>query len=497
MPTDPGLVGDLWELVEARCQDTPDVEMLVHRGGERVTYAGFKHRVQRMAAGLGALGIRSGDVVAWELPTWVDTVVLAAALHRLGATQVPIIAIYREREVTHCCSQAGAQWLITPSMYRGVDYQAMADTVSARTGVRTLVVDPGMFPESDAPLAPFVHRDDPRWIFYTSGTTSAPKGARQSDPALSAVAAGMGRRLRLGPGDRNALVFPFPHVGGIIVLFMALHTGATLLVDDVFEPAATIPFLAAEGVTHAGTGTPFHLAYLAAQRVQPDRPLFPALRCCPGGASPKPAALHAQIKAELGGVGIVSGWGLTEAPILTFSAFDDPDEKLATTEGRALDGVELRTVDGELWARAPQVTAGYVDESLDADAFVDGWFRTGDLGTIDEDGYVTITGRLKDIIIRNGENVSAKEVEDLLFAHPTVDDAAVIGLPDDRTGERVCAVVVGSLGFAEMQAWLADQGLRRQAVPERLEIVDALPRNPAGKVTKNVLQERFGVAPVR
>ena len=488
---------DLGALIEARAAETPDLEMLVHRSGERVTFAGFRDRVVRTAAGLAGLGIGSRDSVAWELPTWVDTVVLAAALHRLGVTQVPIIAIYREREVTHCCSQSGARWLITPSGYRGVDFAAMAGTVQAQTDVQTLVLDPGTFPESDAPPPPVAERTDPRWIFYTSGTTSAPKGARQTDAALSSVAAGMGRRLRLGPGDRNALVFPFPHVGGIIVLFMALHTGATLLLDDVFDPATTIPFLAAEGVTHAGTGTPFHLAYLAAQRAQPDRPLFPALRCCPGGAAPKPAALHAQVKSELGGVGIVSGWGLTEAPILTFSAFDDPDEKLATTEGRALDGVELRTVDGELWARAPQVTAGYVDSSLDADAFVDGWFRTGDLGTIDDHGYVTITGRLKDVIIRNGENVSAKEVEDLLFTHPAVTDAAVIGVPDDRTGERVCAVVVGGLSFVDMQAWLTDHGLRRQAIPEQLEIVDALPRNPAGKVTKKVLQERFGAAPVR
>jgi len=471
--------------------------MLVHRSGERVTFAGFRRRVERMAAGLAALGVRSNDVVAWELPTWVDTVVLAAALHRLGVTQVPIIAIYREREVTHCCTQAGARWLITPSVYRGVDFVPMATAVQDRTGVQTLVLDPGTFPESEEPLPSPINRSDPRWIFYTSGTTSAPKGARQTDAALAAVAAGMGSRLRLGPGDRNAMVFPFPHIGGIIVLFTALQTGATLLMDDAFDPPATIPFLAAEGVTHAGTGTPFHLAYLAAQRAQPDRPLFPRLRCCPGGAAPKPPSLHAQIKAELGGVGIVSGWGLTEAPVLTFSNFDDPDEKLAATEGRALDGVELRTVEGELWARAPQVTAGYVDSSLDADAFVDGWFRTGDLGTIDEGGYVTITGRLKDIIIRNGENVSAKEVEDLLFTHPSVSDAAVIGLPDPRTGERVCAVVVGTLAFADMQAWLTDQGLRRQAVPEQLEIVEVLPRNPAGKVTKKVLQERFGVAPLR
>ena len=159
-----------------------------------------------------------------------------------------------------------------------------------------------------------------------------------------------------------------------------------------------------------------------------------------------------------------------------------------------MDGVSLRLTDGELWVRGPQVTAGYLDPALDGDAFVDGWLRTGDLGAIDADGFVSITGRLKDVIIRNGENVSAKEVEDLLFTHPKVADVAVIGLPDDRTGERVCAVVALAPGhdapsMTEIADHLQAAGLRRQAVPEQLEVVDALPRNPAGKVTKQALRD--------
>jgi acyl-CoA synthetase (AMP-forming)/AMP-acid ligase II len=152
--------------------------------------------------------------------------------------------------------------------------------------------------------------------------------------------------------------------------------------------------------------------------------------------------------------------------------------------------------EGELQVRAPQVMMGYVDASLDAAAFSDGWFRTGDLGVVDADGFVRITGRLKDVIIRNGENISAKEVEDLLFAHPAVADVAVIGLPDERTGERVCAVVCPADGAAPLslldaREYLTSRGLRRQAVPEQVEHLDALPRNPAGKVTKQALQDRF------
>jgi len=155
--------------------------------------------------------------------------------------------------------------------------------------------------------------------------------------------------------------------------------------------------------------------------------------------------------------------------------------------------------EGELQARGPQVMRGYVDGSLDDDAFADGWFRTGDLGVIDAEGYVRITGRLKDVIIRNGENISAKEIEDLLFTHPAVGDVAVIGLPDDRTGERLCAIVSTAAGqpaltFADMRAHLVAQGVRSQAIPEQLEHLEAIPRNPAGKITKQVLRDRFATA---
>ncbi|MDH3756166.1 MAG: AMP-binding protein, partial [Acidimicrobiia bacterium] len=193
-------------------------------------------------------------------------------------------------------------------------------------------------------------------------------------------------------------------------------------------------------------------------------------------------------------------------PILTMGAATDPDDKLASTEGRPMPGVELRVVavdgavvgpgvEGELRAKAPQRMLGYLDSSLDAEAFdSDGWFRTGDLGVIDDDGYVTITGRLKDVIIRNGENISAKEVEDILFTHDAIADVAVVGLADDLTGERACAAISLVEGAAApsleaLAAFLTDAGLRRNAIPEQLVVVDAVPRNPSGKITKNALQD--------
>jgi cyclohexanecarboxylate-CoA ligase len=288
-----------------------------------------------------------------------------------------------------------------------------------------------------------------------------------------------------------------------------LMTGCVCVFVEAFVPQTTIPVLQGEHLTLAGAGTPFHMAYLAAQREHPDTPLFPDVRAYPGGGAPKPPQLHYEVVAELGGVGIVSGYGLTEAPILTMNSVRDTDVQLAETEGFPTPGVELRFVsldgvevaigeEGEIRAKGPQVCRGYLDSSLDAAAFdEDGWFKTGDIGVMDPaDRHVRITGRVKDIIIRHGENISAKEVEDLLFTHPKIADAAVIGLPDPKTGERACAVIVATDAdelptLPELFEFLTDAGLAKQKVPEQLEIVDALPRNPAGKVLKHDLRERY------
>jgi len=207
------------------------------------------------------------------------------------------------------------------------------------------------------------------------------------------------------------------------------------------------------------------------------------------------------------GAPVIGGWGMTESPINTMVHVDDPDVKKADTDGRPCPGVGLRVVmdgrecgpgeEGELQVTGAQVCMGYLDPSLDADAFTaEGWFRTGDLGVVDPDGWVSITGRLKDIIIRKGENISAKEIEDLLFAHPKVADAAVIALPDPASGERACAVVVcrpgEPLGFDEMVTHLRAAQLAVHKVPEQLEIVVALPRNPTGKVLKKDLRQTYG-----
>jgi acyl-CoA synthetase (AMP-forming)/AMP-acid ligase II len=510
----------LWELVEARAAATPSAPCVVDESDRALDFAGYRDAALRAAAGLAAQGVGRETRVSWVLPTGIEAMVLCAALARLGAVQNPILPIYRSREVGFITRQTGARLLCVPGVLRGFDYAAMARALAAeQPELRVLVVDPALprgNPDALAPPEPPVapERAPVRWHFYTSGSTAFPKGARHTDATLLASFRGLVRVLEIGPQDRNALVFPFTHVGGIGWLIAGLLSGCAHVAVASFDPKTAIPLLARHGVTLAGAGTAFHQAYLAAQR-ESDAPIFPKLRALPGGGAPKPPALHGQCKQALGGVGIVSGYGLTECPIIAMNTVRDPDAKLAATEGRVnppgaeiavvkVDGSRARAgEEGELRVRGPQLCRGYVDPALDAEAFdADGFFRTGDLGTVDADGYVVITGRLKDVIIRKGENISAREVEDLLFEHPKVADVAVIGLPDPASGERCCAVVAprdaaDPLGFDEMAAWLRSRGLMVQKIPEQLETLDALPRNPAGKVQKQELRRRYAGAPPR
>src|SRR5215470_1745173 len=505
----------LWPLVEARAGATPSALCAVDERDERISFEDLRARALRVAAALAARGVGPGVRVSWQLPTWIESYVLVAALGRLGAVQNPMLPIYREREVGFIVRQAQPRWLVVPKAFRGFDHAelgARVTTEAAREGgpeCGVLVCDRSL-PEADpASLAPFAPAaDDPvRWIFYTSGTTADPKGVLHSDATIAAGSRGVVERFELGPDDRYPMVFPFTHIGGIGMLFVQLMAGSGAILVEAYDEERTPPFLGAHGVTLASGGTPLVMRYLQYQRRHPERRVFPQLRAAMGGAAPKPPQLHAEVKAELGGAGVVSVYGLTEAPFVVLSSPRDPDEKLARTEGRAAGGAELRCIDaagrvcapgeeGEIRARGPQICRGYLDPALDAAAFdADGFFRTGDLGRIDAEGFVTVTGRLKEIIIRNGENISAKEIEDLLYAHPKIAEAAVIGLPDPRTGERCCAVVVpeagSALDLAEIVRHCREAGLASQKLPERLELVSALPRNASGKVLKHELRRAF------
>ena len=503
----------LVDLVDARADQSPDDLVFLDDRGRHMTCAEFQAESHNAASRLAGLGVGPDSLVSWILPTTIEALVVMVALSRLGAVQNPIIPMYRQREISHILDEASVDAMIVVPSWADLDYKAMTDALSAvRGGIPPVWTLDDLLGDS-ASLQPVASQrgavqKPAQWLFYTSGSSGVPKGCRHTDQSLFSSAAGMIRHLEMTAEDRSGIAFPIAHIGGAVNLMAALLSGATLILIEKFSREDSIVVLGRERVTMAGSGTAFHLAYLEAQASQPDEAIFPLLRCCPGGGAPKPPGLHERVKRELGGVGILSGWGLTEAPVLTMGKPQDPDEKLSDTEGRPLPGVVVRVVGsdgrqrgagepGELRVQAPQQMLGYVNRQLDADVFDDeGFLRTGDLGIVDADGFVRITGRLKDVVIRNGENVATAEVEELLRAHPDVIDAAVIGLPDERTGERVCAVIeltskAEALNVQRVGAYLGDAGLRRIAWPEQIEIVTSLPRNVAGKIDKTALKDAF------
>ena len=504
-----------WELLELRAQATPRTMMLVDDADRSLTFSEFKDRAERVAAGLQQMGVTAGTPVTWELPTRIETILLSFALCRLGAVQNPIIHIYRHREVGYCIRQTGAELVVHPGVWGGFDYGAMIDEVTAELERPPMtLVGYDTLPEADPsslPPAPDPDADTVRWLYYTSGTTSDPKGVKHTDRSLIAGGMGLAKALDMSGDDIGSIAFPYAHIGGPDYMVTMLSSGFGAVLVERFDPAAAATAYARHGVTMAGGSTAFYQMFLAEDRKSRDAgcgPAMPALRVLSGGGAPKPPEIYFQVKEQMG-IPVAHGYGMTECPMISQGSPHDHDDQLAHTDGRPVDGCDVSVVsfdgtdvaagsEGEVRVRGPMLFAGYTDPSLDAGAFDgQGRFRTGDLGVMRSDGHITLTGRLKDIIIRKGENISAKEVEDVLYAHPKVGAAAVIGLPDTERGELVCAVVetaAGSdnLSFAEMAEACRGVGLARQKVPERLEIHPGpLPRNATLKILKHELRRTY------
>ncbi|MER6997524.1 AMP-binding protein [Streptomyces sp. NPDC000410] len=486
----------LWELIERRAALTPEGEVLLQDDGRRLTFGGLRKRCERVAAGLYNMGVRPGSVVAWQLPTRIETVLLAGALARIGAVQSPVIPFYREREVGFALRESKAEFFAVPGVWRGFDHTEMA----RKLGARGLFEAYASLPDGDPAVLPAPPDDGTsvRWIYWTSGTTSDPKGVLHTDRSLIAGGSCLAHALRLTPDDVGSIAFPFAHIGGADYLVMLLLYGFPAVLFEKFALPDALDTYRAHGVTTAGGSTAFYSMFLTEQRKQPGVPLIPTLRLLAGGGAAKPPELYHAVVREMG-VQLTHGYGMTEVPMITMGAPDDTPENLATTEGRPPEGMEIRVVDGEIRLRGEAVCRGYLDPAQTAAVFdPDGFLITGDLGHLTESGHLVLTGRLKDVIIRKGENISAKEIEDLLHEHPGVGDVAVIGLPDPARGERVCAVIeqpggAAPLTLADVTSYLREAGLSVHKLPEQVEVVEALPRNETlRKVLKYQLRERFG-----
>ncbi|MGG8409109.1 class I adenylate-forming enzyme family protein [Streptomyces sp. 12297] len=497
----------LWELIARRAALTPAAPVLIEAdGGRRLTFGELRDRAERAAAGLYARGVRPGTVVAWQLPTRIETVLLSAALARLGAVQSPVIPFYRDRETGFALRESKAAFFAVPGTWRGFDHTAMARRLGAR-GVFEAYED---LPEGDPELLPPppASGTEVRWIYWTSGTTSDPKGVLHTDRSLIAGGSCLAHALHLSPADVGSIAFPYAHIGGPDYLVMLLLYGFPAVLFEKFALPEALDGYRRHGVTVAGGSTAFYSMFLAEQRKDPATPLIPTLRLLAGGGAPKPPEIYHAVVRELG-CALTHGYGMTEVPMITMGSPDDSPEQLAHTEGRPPAGMSVRITgpdgsplpagtDGEVRLRGEAVCRGYLDPAQSAEAFdADGYLITGDLGHLTEGGHLVLTGRSKDVIIRKGENISAKEIEDLLHGLPGVGDAAVVGLPDPERGERVCAVVeqppgADPLTLATVTAYLRAEGLATHKLPEQLELVEALPRNDTlRKVLKYKLRERY------
>ncbi|HVV75285.1 MAG TPA: AMP-binding protein [Mycobacteriales bacterium] len=491
-----------WALVESAADSRPDRPMLYDESAVSTTFASYRDAALDVAAGLSALGVTRGSVVSWQLPPSVEGAVLISALARLGAVQNPLVTTLRSSELAFITEQIGSDVLITPRRWRGFDHEAMARA----TGITTIAVDfddaaeTPRLPVGDPATLPAYRPPEPadtRWVFYTSGTTGEPKGVRHSDATIVSQSDILVDRLELGEDEVFPVVFPIAHIGGPGILATSLRTGLQLPLVSSFDPASTPFALTRFEPTALGIATPFFHAYLAAQRAHGPERLFPRLRMCLAGGAPVPDGLNEQVRTELGGVGIYNGWGLTECPMATYAPREETGDRIAATVGKPADRVELKVAEsGELLLRGPQRFLGYQDARLDAEALdADGFVRTGDLGHVDDDGWVHVTGRIKEIVIRSGENISTREIEDVLAVDPRIADVAVIGIPDPRTGERCCACVVpvaeAELGLGDLVAICRAAGLAAYKIPERIETLPALPRNAMGKVVKDQLRRQL------
>ncbi|WP_236791992.1 class I adenylate-forming enzyme family protein [Amycolatopsis sp. GM8] len=499
----------LSELFLLRAERSADEVGLIDERGRAVTFAQLREHTARMAAALTARGIGKGSRVAWQLPTQLNAVVVCLALSRLGAIQAPIIAQYRQRELDASIADSQATFLLVPGVWRGVDHVEMGRAVP--TAPEVIVIDDA-FAES-APALPEPPRPggdgtEVAWVFFTSGSSGTPKGVLHSDRTLLVSARAMVIRGRAGEDADEVVAMPFPiaHIGGPLQLMSVLMHGRKIVLFEAFALPGSLDALRTHAVTMFGGGPAFYQALLAEQRRRPGEILLPALRKLTGGGAPCPPNLFAEVRDELSAK-LMHSYGMTECPMVCVSSPSDTDEQLTNTEGRPVPGLEVRIwaddaiapagVPGEVQVRGAQTCLGYANEEHNATAFTaDGWFHTGDRAHMRADGYVEVTGRIKDLIIRKGEKIAPQELEQLLAAHPAVAEVAVVGLPDRERGERVCAVIVprddaAPPALPDLTDHLLRAEVMRQKLPEQLEIVAELPRRGLSKVDKVRLREQY------
>jgi acyl-CoA synthetase (AMP-forming)/AMP-acid ligase II len=517
------------DLLVQRVQENPD-KVFATDGIRSLTFRELFDAGQRLAVGLHRQGLRRGDTAAVQLPNWVEFVQVLTALSRLGVIMVPIMPIYRRDDVRYVLSNAGIRTVFTPEHFGKFGYLDMYLGLRREHPELTIVVarpdgtaeditdtDANMFTlrqleadtdddsarqELDAPPGP----DDPFVIVYTSGTTSRPKGCVHTFNTYCA-----GSRALVGPfgyteTDVQFGPSPIAHTTGLVTsVLLPMLTGASTHVMDKWDPARGIDEIQRFGCTAAVTAPTFLQTLLS--EYDPERHDLSTLRLWTCAGAPIPAAVIKQANATLPNLRVLSLYGRSENLVTTTCSVTDEVSRALTSDGRAVPGSEVKIVDdngnevprgteGDIAYRGPAHMVEYLANPEETAALFtkDGFSKSGDLGKMTDDGYVRVTGRTKDIVIRGGMNISVREIEEHLAHHPALQAYSVVGMPDERLGEKVCCYLVSKPGHEtptvkHLREFLLAQGMPIQKTPERVVAVDSLPMTATGKILKHELRK--------
>jgi cyclohexanecarboxylate-CoA ligase len=483
-----------------------------------LSFGELRRRVDQIAWSLIGLRVRRGDVVSVQLPNWWHFVAVHLACLRVGATTNPLMPIFREREMSFMLGLAESRIVIVPKVFREFDHEAMIERIRpSLPALRHVVVVGGTGPNSfdrqflaaevppDAAKVFAAQRpvaDDVVQLLYTSGTTGEPKGVMHTSRTLLTTMLPSIRHLQLREGEPILSATPLAHqLGFILAVIVPIALGSPVVMQDVWNANVALERIRKFGVTFGMGATPFLADLIDTAAKEGDAG---PLRTFLSAGAPIPRLLVQRAREEIG-VKVLSAYGMTENLLVSAARPDDPEQKVSETDGAPSLGLELRVVDregqalptgqaGRLQTRGTSTFVGYLRRPELYNVDSEGWFDTGDLARLDADGYITITGRWKDVIIRGGENIPVAEIENVLYRHPAIRQVAIVAMPDARLGERACAFVVAreaaSLALADMQEFLLKSGVARSYWPERLELIDALPMTATGKIQKFVLRER-------
>lgn len=512
------------EFVVSNGRETPDKPAIIADSAghqKTLSFGELEVLVSKTATSLLRLGLRRGDVLAIQSPGWWEAVVVILACLRTGIVVNPLIPIFRERELTFMLGFAEAKAFVAPKSFGGFDFEAMAnDLKDALPSLEHVIVMRGEGPNSfeasflqhpeppasrTFPVERMPGHDDLAVLMYTSGTTGSPKGVMHTENTLLCCIDNVIARGSLTGEDVILVGAPVGHMIGLATgVLIATRLGATMVLQEVWNDKRAVELILQEGVTFSAGATPYLAGICDVSAASARKPETLRLFLCAG--APIPPALVERAGREFD-LRVTSVWGMTETLANTMTEPERAFEKSPKTDGRPLAGSEVKVVGndrerlpngtvGSLMVRGAQMLIGYYKRP-DLQLFdSEGWMDTGDLAYMDDEGYIRIAGRTKDIIIRGGENIPVADIENVLYEHPAISAVALVGYPDDRLGERGCAFVQlrpdASFDFAAMQAHLAAKKVAKQFWPERLEIDDALPRTPSGKIQKFLLKERAG-----